>query len=51
MVRAMPTVEVKGTQILLNGEPVVLRGFGRHEYFPITGRGFVPTMIMDALNK
>ena len=34
------TVEVKGTSILLNGEPVYLRGFGKHEDSDIVGRGF-----------
>lgn len=34
------TVEVKGTDILINGSPVYLRGFGRHEDSDVTGRGF-----------
>lgn len=34
------TVEVKGTEILLNGKPVYLRGFGKHEDSDIVGRGF-----------
>lgn len=34
------TVEVKGTEILLNGQPVYLRGFGKHEDSDIVGRGF-----------
>lgn len=34
------TVEVKGTSILLNGEPVYLKGFGKHEDSDIVGRGF-----------
>lgn len=34
------TVEVKGTSILLNGEPVYLKGFGKHEDSSIVGRGF-----------
>jgi beta-glucuronidase len=33
------TVEVTGTRILLNGKPVYLQGFGRHEDFPIIGKG------------
>jgi beta-glucuronidase len=33
------TVEVRGSQILLNGEPVFLKGFGRHEDFAVSGRG------------
>jgi beta-glucuronidase len=38
------TVAVDGDWLLLNGEPVRLRGFGRHEDFPVTGRG-VPTAV------
>jgi len=38
------TVEVAGDRLLLNGEPVALRGFGRHEDFPVTGRGQVPAV-------
>lgn len=34
------TVEVKGTSILINGNPVYLRGFGKHEDSDIVGRGF-----------
>ena len=34
------TIEVKNTSILLNGEPVYLRGFGKHEDSDIVGRGF-----------
>ena len=33
------TVAVAGDRLLLNGEPVQLRGFGRHEDFPVLGRG------------
>ncbi|MHA2400769.1 MAG: glycoside hydrolase family 2 TIM barrel-domain containing protein, partial [Promethearchaeota archaeon] len=40
------TIEVKGDQILLNGEPVYLTGFGRHEDFPIVGRGYIPAVII-----
>jgi beta-glucuronidase len=32
-------VRVEGSQILLNGEPLYLVGFGKHEEFPIIGRG------------
>lgn len=38
------TIEVAGDQLLLNGKPVVLQGFGRHEDFPVTGRGTVPAV-------
>lgn len=34
------TVKVERTDILLNGEPVYLRGFGKHEDSDIVGRGF-----------
>jgi beta-glucuronidase len=40
------TIAVEGNQLLLNGEPVYLRGFGRHEDFPVTGRGLVPAVIV-----
>lgn len=32
------TIRVKGSRFLLNGKPIHLRGFGRHEDFPVTGR-------------
>jgi beta-glucuronidase len=49
---AMPvgirTVEVKGKQILLNGEPVELKGFGRHEDFYASGKGLnFPLLVKD----
>lgn len=34
------TVAVEGDRILLNGEPVYLKGFGKHEDSEILGRGF-----------
>ena len=40
------TIEIKGNQLLLNGEPIVLYGFGRHEDFPVTGRGYLPAVII-----
>ncbi len=33
------TIRVQGEELLLNGEPVFLRGFGKHEDFPLHGRG------------
>lgn len=33
------TFEVRGDQLLLNGQPVKLTGFGMHEDFPIHGKG------------
>lgn len=38
------TVEVDGQEIHLNGRPVHLRGFGRHEDFPVLGRGTVAAL-------
>jgi beta-glucuronidase len=40
------TVAVEGDALLLNGEPITLRGFGRHEDFPVTGRGLLPAVIV-----
>ena len=39
------TVAVRDRQILLNGEPVYLKGFGRHEDADIIGRGFSPAVL------
>jgi len=42
------TVEVRGDRLLLNGEPITLTGFGKHEDFPINGRGLnIPLLIRD----
>ena len=32
--------------MLLNGRPIYLKGFGRHEDFPIIGRGYNPAVII-----
>ena len=40
------TIRVEGDRLLLNGEPVFLKGFGRHEDFPVTGRGLLPAVIV-----
>jgi beta-glucuronidase len=41
-------VKVDGGTLLLNGEPVYLVGFGKHEEFPIVGRGqFRPAYLRD----
>ena len=40
------TIKVEGDQLLLNGQPIYLRGFGRHEDFPVTGRGLVPAVVV-----
>lgn len=39
-------IKVVGDKLLLNGKPLFLRGFGRHEDFPITGRGYIPAVII-----
>jgi beta-glucuronidase len=42
------TIKVDGDQLLLNGEPINLLGFGRHEDFALIGRGlFPPAIIKD----
>jgi hypothetical protein len=42
------TIEVRGDRLLLNGQPLLLKGFGRHEDFPINGRGLnVPLLVRD----
>jgi beta-glucuronidase len=39
-------VTVDGDALLLNGKPVYLKGFGRHEDFPVVGRGLIPPVIV-----
>ena len=39
-------VAVDGDALLLNGEPIMLKGFGRHEDFPVAGRGYVPAVVI-----
>lgn len=42
------TIAVHGAQILLNGKPVQMNGFGRHEDFIASGKGLnLPLMIKD----
>src|SRR4029078_11816530 len=42
------TVSVEGGQILLNGKPVKLNGFGRHEVFFGSGQGLnLPLIVKD----
>lgn len=42
------TVRVEGDRLLLNGEPVFLRGAARHEDFPVHGRGLnLPVAVKD----
>ncbi len=40
------TIKVDREQLLLNGEPVKLLGFGRHEDFPVVGKGLLPALII-----
>jgi beta-glucuronidase len=40
------TIRVQGSQLFLNEEPVYLKGFGRHEDFPVVGRGYLPALIV-----
>jgi beta-glucuronidase len=40
------TIAVEGDQLLLNGKPIKLRGFGRHEDFPVVGKGMLPPLII-----
>jgi beta-glucuronidase len=40
------TIRVEASQLLLNEEPVYLKGFGRHEDFPVVGRGYLPALIV-----
>jgi len=42
------TMSVQGDKLLLNGRPVTLTGFGKHEDFPVHGRGLnVPLVVKD----
>ncbi|MEX0719570.1 MAG: beta-glucuronidase [Balneolaceae bacterium] len=41
-------IKIEGGKILLNNEPLFMSGFGKHEDFPIVGRGqFRPAYIRD----
>ena len=43
------TISVQGDRLLLNGKPIMLKGFGKHEDFPVHGRGLnMPLIIKDA---
>jgi beta-glucuronidase len=42
------TIKVLGDQLLLNGEPIFMRGFGKHEDFPVHGRGLnMPLLVKE----
>lgn len=38
------TIEIVGSALLLNGEKIYLKGFGKHEDAEITGRGYNPAV-------
>jgi beta-glucuronidase len=40
------TIAVKGSKLLLNGKSIQMKGFGRHEDFPVAGRGYLPPVII-----
>ncbi|WP_051775655.1 beta-glucuronidase [Paenibacillus tyrfis] len=44
------TVSIRGTELLLNGKPVFLTGFGMHEDFPVLGKGISPAVIAKDFN-
>lgn len=44
------TVKIEGTTLLLNDEPVFLKGFGMHEDFPILGKGMNQAVIIKDFN-
>lgn len=44
------TIEVSGTDILLNGKKIFLKGFGKHEDSPVAGRGLQPAWIIRDYN-
>ncbi len=44
------TIAVNNKQILLNGKPVILKGFGKHEDFPIFGKGTAYPIIVKDYN-
>ena len=46
LVIGIRTIAVEGDQLLLNGQPVKLVGFGRHEDFPVVGKGLLPALIV-----
>ncbi len=43
------TIEARGARLLLNGRPIFLKGFGRHEDFPASGRGQNDPLIVKDL--
>ena len=42
------TIAVDGDKLLLNGKPIFMKGFGKHEDFPVHGRGLnMPLVVKD----
>jgi beta-glucuronidase len=42
------TIEVHGSELRLNGKPLFLTGFGKHEDFPMHGKGLdLPVLVRD----
>ncbi|WP_343759929.1 glycoside hydrolase family 2 TIM barrel-domain containing protein [Parasphingorhabdus litoris] len=42
------TLRVEGLQLLLNDQPIILKGFGKHEDTPVHGRGVnLPMLVKD----
>jgi beta-glucuronidase len=44
------TVRIEGASLLLNGEPIFMRGFGMHEDFPVLGKGMNHAVITKDMN-
>ena len=44
------TVEVREGTFLINGQPFYFKGFGKHEDFPVHGRGFDEVVALKDLN-
>src|SRR5690606_38575045 len=44
------TIEIRNQKIVLNGEPLFLKGFGMHEDFAVLGKGMHPAIICKDMN-
>ncbi|WPJ95804.1 beta-glucuronidase [Coraliomargarita algicola] len=40
------TIRVEGHSLLLNDQPIFLRGVGKHEDFPVIGKGWMPSCVV-----
>jgi beta-glucuronidase len=45
------SIEVRGTQLLLNGEPLLIKGVNRYEDYPTTGRSLDETFLRADLDR